>query len=145
MIEYVCDKCGAHFNIVRGVLVLNLDPANRRDLVVFAEAHSDDRVVEVNFNATPYFETVDDEKLMALHGCGWSYDYPADDVVHFMAELSKDVSEIGTHIERVNDGGDRFRDTIGFGCSVNEEEAMTWIRKYRPHLLEKMSAEGVIN
>ncbi len=51
--------------------------------VIPAECHSDDRCVEIQFDAQSYFEWSSDETLLELAECGFGSDYPADRVAEF--------------------------------------------------------------
>lgn len=95
--------------------------------MINAECHSDDRAVEVSFDATPWFEQANEEQILSLARCEWRGDYPSDAVAHFMAEKNEAVAEMFTYLEL------RGRiETIGFECSVNQDEAMNWLKANRP-------------
>ena len=97
--------------------------------MIKAECWSDDRCVEVKFDATPWFEKASEKEILDLAQCGWRGDYPADAVAHFMADLNDGVAEMFKYLEL------RARiEVIGFECSVNEAEAMVWLKANRPVL-----------
>ena len=52
---------------------------------ISAEAWSDDRLVEVTFDARRWFLTATDEDIQALAACGWGRDFPADRVAQRLA------------------------------------------------------------
>jgi hypothetical protein len=94
--------------------------------MINAECHSDDRAVEVPFDATPWFDQANEEQVLSLARCEWRGDYPSDAVAHFMAEQNDGVAEMFKYLEL------RSRiETIGFECSVNEQEAMIWLKANR--------------
>jgi hypothetical protein len=97
--------------------------------MIKAECHSDDRCVEVKFDATPWFNQASDKAILDLFECGWRGDYPADDVAIFMADCSDAVAEM---FQYINLRG--TIETIGFECSVDQEQAMTWLMTNRPNL-----------
>lgn len=95
--------------------------------MIKAECHSDDRCIEVNFDATPWFEQASEKEILDLANCGWRGDYPSDAVAHFMADLNDEVAEMFSYL------GMRAKiETIGFECSVNSEDALIWLRANRP-------------
>jgi hypothetical protein len=98
---------------------------------ISAEAHSDDRVFEVDFDATPWFATATDEQITELAACGWANDYPADAVVndlidHGIGETTDDLTHMMAYVTRKKD--------MGFECSVEEDEAMAWLDANKPEL-----------
>jgi hypothetical protein len=100
--------------------------------MIQAECHSDDRKVEVEFDATTWFKQADDKEIIELAECGWGGDYPADEVAEFMSLKNKKVAEMFTYL--------RIRRDQGFECHVTEKDALRWILNNRPHLI-RLSAE----
>ncbi len=97
--------------------------------MIKAECHSDDRCVEVNFDATPWFEQATDKQITELANIGWGGDYPADDVADFMEKTNSEIQQMKTYI------GLRQRiETIGYECHVSPEEARSWLKANRPVL-----------
>lgn len=100
--------------------------------MIKAKCYSDDRCIEVNFDATPWFEQADEKEIMDLIQYGWRR-YPADAVAHFMADLDKGVAEMFQYL------GFRARlETIGFECYVNKEDALIWLKENRAEQWEKI-------
>ena len=108
--------------------------------MIEAEAHSDDYVISVKFDATPYFVQADDEKLWALYACGWGGDYPGDYVAHHMAELLPSVEHLFTYLASISDIPSK-RDVSGFECHVDRKQAMDWIAANRPALHARILAD----
>ena len=96
--------------------------------MITAETHSDDRAVEVNFDATPYFQKAPDEDLARLIECGFSGDQPADQVAIELAESNPEIGAMFTYLEARNGAS---RKSIGFEVSVDEEDALAWLRENR--------------
>ena len=48
--------------------------------MIRANVHTDDRLYDVNFDATAWFERASDQEIIELAECGWRDDYPADAV-----------------------------------------------------------------
>ena len=97
--------------------------------MITAETHSDDRAVEVNFDATPYFQKAPDEDLARLIECGFAGDQAADQVAIGLADSNPEIGAMFAYLEARNKAS---RKSIGFEVSVNEDEALTWLRQHRP-------------
>ena len=100
--------------------------AKKTKKAVTAECHSDDRVFEVTFDASSFFDKASDEEIVALMECGWGGDYPADNVAESVEESNESIRELFSYVRRVKD--------MGFECHVNEEEAIAYLKIKRPHL-----------
>lgn len=98
------------------------------DEMVSARCWSDDRVVEVDFNAAPWLSTAGGEDILALAACGWRGDYAADKVAEWEAERNPDVSVM---FEYVNARAQVPNSELGFECSVDEEQAKAWLQTHR--------------
>ncbi|KKL23440.1 hypothetical protein LCGC14_2425330, partial [marine sediment metagenome] len=72
-------------------------------MTIKAECHSDDRVREANFDATPWFVQASAESIGDLARCGWGGDYPADGVAQFMAEQDREVGKVFQYLDLVSD------------------------------------------
>lgn len=90
--------------------------------MIRAECHSDDRRVEVDFDATPWFEVATGAEIRALAQCGHSADYPADRVAQHMASVNPAVKRLFDYLDIVGD--------CGFECYVNGEDAERWLQGY---------------
>ena len=99
---------------------------------IAAEAHTDDGMVRVTFDATSYFEQATDDELRALMECDFGYDYPADAVVYTLEQLSPALEFMVAYIRRLK---------AGFECSVNADQANEWIRHNRPYLFAERGEE----
>jgi hypothetical protein len=100
--------------------------------MIRAEAHTDDRVYEVDFDAADYFAQASDADILALHECGWGGDYPADYVAEFMATLDSDLEALFAYNARAWEGG--------FECHVRDDDAMAWLKIHRVALYESFVA-----
>ena len=105
--------------------------AESSPVTIKAKAHSDDRVYEVDFDAEPYFRNANAEAILQLAKCGWGGDYPADNVVLYVAEksLNDNVVAMFGYLERKNKTAD-----VGFECRVDRESAMRWLKDRMPLL-----------
>ena len=96
---------------------------------ITAEAHSDDRMFEVPFDATFWFQQASDQEILKLAKCDWGGDYPADHVAEFMADHFPYLASMFKYIIR--------RDT-GFECYVTGPEAMAWLKANKPELAKQI-------
>lgn len=97
--------------------------------VIKAETHTDDHAIKVEFDATPYFRQAPEEDLARLIECGFAGDQPADWVAQGLAENNPEVGAMFTYLEARNRAS---RKSIGFEVSVDEEQALAWLREHRP-------------
>ncbi len=107
--------------------------------MIKANCWSDDRCIEVDFDATKWFKKAKDKEILALANCGWRGDYPADAVAHYMADHLDDIAEMFTYL------GMRAKiETIGFECAVDSESALGWLEQNRKKLFRKI-LDTVVN
>ncbi len=81
--------------------------------MIQARCYSDDRNVDVEFDATLWWAQASEEQKQALRDCGWGGDYPADEVAIFMADHDEGVKRMFTYLEIID---------IGFECHVEPVE-----------------------
>jgi len=114
-----------------------LTQANNNDLIVTAEAWTDDHNVEIKFVATEWFEQSANEEITELIKCDFGGDYPADAVLEYMNSIgNNDAKELFAYHAIVNKHCEASgRDCIGFECHVDKDSAMQWIEANRPELL----------
>lgn len=92
--------------------------------MIKAEIHSDDRKIEVEFDAAAFFKQASDDELQKLADCGFRGDYPADDVGHFEAGRNSEVQRVFDYLEITRDQG--------FEVVVDSDDASAWLRANRP-------------
>lgn len=102
--------------------------------MINAEVHSDDRAIEVTFDAEPYLAQASDADILALIDCGWGGDYPADDVARFFEDTNEEIHGMFHYLETIR-GLRSHKDVCGFECHVDEKQAMAWVKAHRPHLV----------
>jgi len=90
---------------------------------IIAEVHSDDRIVEVEFDASAWFKQASDKEILALADIEWGGNYEADNVASFY-EATPDVAEMFDYVHLLNSRSI----TMGFECNVDESSAMTWLK-----------------
>ena len=104
--------------------------------MIRAEAHSDDRAVEVSFDATPYFEKVaGDMQILNIIKCGFRGDYPTDRIAQDYpdngSETDRKLKELFKYVELSG----RVRD-MGFEVSVEEDDLLKWVKVNRPAIVQ---------
>ena len=103
-----------------------------------AKAWSDCRQIEVHFDCLKWAEQATDEELSDLISCGYSHDYPADEVVQYMADHDEQAKKLFDFLEIVT--RQPFSgDTNGFECEVDEGDFNAWIESNKPHLRRLIS------
>jgi len=108
--------------------------------MIRATAYSDCRGIEISFDAAKWAEQATDQALIDLGACGFRGDYPADDVVMYMAD-SGDAEAVKLFefiklVPRQPWNGD----TNGFECEVDEDDLRVWLTATRPHLVAAVFA-----
>jgi hypothetical protein len=99
-----------------------------------AECHSDDHIVEAEFDALPWFKQASDKEIIDLAKVEWGGDYEADDVADFCRNESWDVAAMFNYLDTVA-GTDK---AVGFECHVVEAAAMAWLQVNRPTVHQKI-------
>jgi hypothetical protein len=110
-------------------------------MTITARTYSDDRIVDIRFDAEWWFGNVGDQEIIDLAECGWGGDYPADAVAISMADHDTAVAEMFAHIERVSSPGK----PVGFECHVDATEALTWLDDNKPELAARLRANENID
>ena len=103
------------------------------NIIVSAEAHSDDHKIQVRFDATTWFEQAGDEEINDLMEIHYGGNLAADRVADFFEKnQTKRLFDYLSFSPTMADG-----DTIGFECNIDQVQAEAWIEKNRPHLMKK--------
>ena len=98
-----------------------------------AKAWSDCRQIKVHFDCLKWAEQATEEELSDLISCGYSHDYPADEVVQYMADHDNEAKKLFDFLEIVT--RQPFSgDMNGFECEVNEGDFISWLGSNKPHL-----------
>jgi hypothetical protein len=101
--------------------------------VIEAEAHSDDRVHEVVFDAEPWFDQALDDEILDLVDIGYSHDYAADYVAEYFEDSDPRLSALFEYARRMFN--------VGFEVVVDSAAAEAWLRTHRPHLGNYLDGE----
>ena len=102
--------------------------------MIKAKAWSDDHNVEVEFDATAWFEGAGNKEILDLAACDWRGDYPADAVAMFMADQVPGLAALFKYLEIIAKDPLK-KDLGGFECAVDAEQARQWIKEHRPNIL----------
>ena len=105
-------------------------------MTIKAEAHSDDYVIEVDFDATPWFAQASDEEIAALAAIDWGGDYESDEVADYCSDVPGLV-RLFDYLDNIRDDPMK-KDCCGFECHVDEESALNWLQQYRPLLWQQL-------
>jgi hypothetical protein len=62
--------------------------------MITTEVHTDDYVAEAKFDAEPWFQQATDKQILALAGCQFGGDYPADEVAQWFDGKHEEVSDV---------------------------------------------------
>jgi len=103
-----------------------------KKIKIAAECHSDDYIYEVKFDAEEWFKQASADEIGDLILCDWRGDYPADEVALHMQQHDPRISELLTYVQKVGE----FKD-MGFEVSVNEDDAIKWLKKHRPEIVKE--------
>ena len=142
-VHLVSDKevAAATFSKHQDIFVVPMtDPTAETKFVIPAEAHSDDHVIEVKFDALEYFLQATAEELLLLAGCGFGGDYPADNVAQYLAETNKPLEKLFDYLEAIADVPSK-KDCNGFECNVDETAARTWLAENRPQVFALLATK----
>src|SRR5690554_6427794 len=86
-------------------------------------ARTDDWVLRVKFDATPYFEAADEAQLRALADHDWKGKEPVTDIVTALAPHTPRLRHLLDYAKKKG---------IRFVCIVNRADAEEWIKENRP-------------
>jgi len=115
---------------------------NGPEAVATAEMVSDDHRAEVTFDVTRWLMTAKEEAVLELAGIDWYGDYAADAVSDAARGWNPEVAAVYAYLEVANDAKSMFVDDIGFCTTVNEEEALRFLRAFRYPLFLKLALKA---
>jgi hypothetical protein len=108
--------------------------------MIRAKAWSDCKQFEVQFDAVKWAEQASDKALIDLAQCGCRCDYPADEVVIFMADHDDQAKKLFDFLQIVTVQPFTM-DTNGFECEVDVDDFEKWIKDNKPHLVAEVSQQ----
>jgi len=110
--------------------------------MIHAEVHSDDRVFEVAFDAESWFRQATFKEIQALVGCEFGNDYPADEVAIYSKDRNKDVKALFDYLDSIK-GLPSKKDVQGFEVTIDEEDALNWLRENKQGVFRKLALPRV--
>lgn len=129
-IEDKLDAIKSSAEVILASISLYNDKRDPELFAIPANAHTDDYMHVVQFDAEEFFKKATTKQLIDLIECEFGGDYASDAVVESMKGKYKDIDDLFAHTS-----GD-----VGFECYVNKDEAIQWILNNRPNpeLIEKI-------
>jgi hypothetical protein len=108
---------------------------------VMAEGHTDDRRVELSFDATPWFAQASDESILALSYVGWGGDYESDNVLEWFTDKPgyEQVADLFKYVNTVQTHQAAWEDPMGFECNIEAADAMAWLKLNRPLVFARIA------
>lgn len=111
----------------------------RRDLPIKAKAWSDDRKIEVAFDAKPWFRQASDDAILNLVIVGWGDAFEADIVAEYCEPWpGSTLDRLFKYLKVVNHPA--TGDIVGFECRVDQASAMVWLEEHRPDIYTRIIA-----
>lgn len=99
-----------------------------------AEAHSDDRKINIEFNANAWFSRASDGEIKELADCDFGGDQAADGVARFFEDFDLKIQDLFHYMHLLRNN----KHPPGFECYVNESDAKLWIETHRPILYKEL-------
>jgi methionyl-tRNA synthetase len=106
-------------------VLLGLEPSLANGIQ--CQCHSDDYFVNLEFDASEYFQDAEIGDLIELSHHDWKHCQAADEIAYFYGQ--DNAHRLFEYLENrplMPDG-----DPVGFECEVNPAEAMAWLRRHR--------------
>lgn len=107
-------------------------------IVIPAEAHSDDHVIEVEFDSEAWFESASDDEIRALAGIDWGGDYEADQIALTLSEYDEDLKSLFDYLYLRNNR-EHAHPKIGYEVHVREAAALDWLSTKKPVLYAELA------
>lgn len=98
-----------------------------KNFTISAEIHSDDRRVQAEFDALPWFETATESQVLALRKGDWCCSMHADRVATEHPDPAKHIARVLDYCETITESGH----TMGFEVWVVPAEAVRWLKANR--------------
>lgn len=105
------------------------------EVVIPAEVHSDDQIVQVEFDAESWFAHASDDQIKSLAYINFGGGEPADVVAEHLEHQNAEIAALFSYLA-IKAG----KNDIGFECYVDPTYAMAWIEEHRPHLVNEINS-----
>lgn len=102
--------------------------------MIRAEVHDDEFRTSARFDATEWFEQATDDEILELAKIDWRGDYAADCVAEYFEGQNIGAPETIEQVFQATNVLD-----CGFEVSVEPDDAIRWVEKNRPHLMEQIN------
>lgn len=103
---------------------------------VRAEVYDETGLKKVEFDAAAWFAQASDDDIIKLRNMGWANDWTSDRIAEYFADSNEDIADLlnfcRTNHRTYEPQG--FESSQGFGCSIDEDSAMAWLKQHRPVL-----------
>lgn len=98
--------------------------------MIQGKCRSDDYNVEIEFDATAWFEQASEADIIKLAECQWGGDYPADAVSEFFSdqETSRIFDYVSNHPAKLSNNA------VGHETYVDSDQAVRWLEENRPEI-----------
>lgn len=93
--------------------------------MIKAKAWSDDRVIECEFDATPWFEQATWDDVEDLRNNGFRGCYKADEVAIYCAQFNTKLADLFKYLELIASSR-AHKDMSGFECCIDEGSYSEW-------------------
>ena len=105
-----------------------------KTMTIAAEVHSDDHAIRSSFDAVAWFRTADAGAVASLAREDWSGCREADDVARAAEDAEPGVQGVLDYVRNIPG--------IGFECSVNGTQALSWLKENRPEVFAEVCAKA---
>lgn len=119
-------------------VVAAMDAPPAAEILVKARAFSDDKVIDVTFDAAPWLAKAAEADIYALAREEWGHDYAADRVASESQEWNLPLVKLFDYLDSIS-GVPSKSEQDGFEVEVDSAQAITWIEKNRPDLMPKLA------
>lgn len=128
----------AETNIVQDDPEAGITETPKTELVVSAKVSSDDREHSCTFDAEAWFKQATDDQIIDLATEHYGHDFTSDAIVIFMGKQLDGVKTMMDYVAGLK-GVPGKSDVAGYGCEVDDIQAIAWVEKNRPHLLPRLT------
>ncbi|MCE6959325.1 hypothetical protein LAZ40_09705 [Cereibacter sphaeroides] len=107
---------------------------------VLADLHSDDHIVDTELDIRPWLASAEPSEILELAGDGWSFAESADRVFYALEAMGCPEALRLSNYLALNPVMGFTGDTVGFGLSAPECDALDWLEEHRPDVRALLAA-----
>ncbi len=104
--------------------------------MIEAKVTDDDAVVEIPFDASPWFEQATDDEILKASSVDFCGGYECDVIADYMRDKDEEVGKFFNYLEALNE-----IQASGFFCTIDELSAIEWLKSNRPHLAKQLEVK----